>query len=111
MQCEDILEVLLDFEGYPITTPFIGLYTKLGAVPIDSCTFTYGQWSICNGSFQTRPYTSNPAGCVGHPPLDSIQRTCSNIITVTRFYYNSSRTSIRIESNISGTITIQRYFA
>jgi len=102
-----ILGFTYDFEGHPITTPFIGLYTKLSAVPIDSCTFTYGQWRSCNGSFQTRPYTTSPINCIGTPPLDSIQRTCSNIISITRFYYNSSRTSIRIESNIAGTITIQ----
>jgi hypothetical protein len=102
-----ILGFTYDFEGHPITTPFIGLYTKLSTVSIDTCRFNYGQWSTCNSIYQTRPYTTSPVNCIGTPPLDSIQRTCSNTITVTRFYYNSSRTSIRIESNISGTITIQ----
>jgi len=96
-----------DFEGHPITTPFIGLYAKLGTVSIDTCRFIYGQWSTCNSIYQTRSYTTSPVNCIGTPPLDSIQRTCSNTIIVNRFYYNSSRTSIRIESNIAGTITIQ----
>jgi hypothetical protein len=95
-----------DFEGHPITTPFIGLYTKLGTVGIDSCTFTYGQWSTCNNSYQTRPYTSSPAGCVGMPPLDSIQRPCSNGIVITYFYYSQSRKSIFINCNVSGTMVV-----
>ena len=96
----------VDFEGYPITTPFIGLYTKLNVVNIDSCTFTYGQWSTCNGSYQTRSYVSSPAGCIGHPPLDSIQRACSNGIIITYFYYSPDRKSIFINCNRSGTMVV-----
>jgi hypothetical protein len=96
----------VDFEGKPITTPFIGLFSKLNVVTIDTCRFTYGQWSSCNGSFQTRPYTSFPSGCVGVPPLDSIQRSCVVVSPVRYFYYSPSRVSIRIESSTSGVITI-----
>jgi hypothetical protein len=95
-----------DFEGHPIINPFIGLYSKLTVVPIDSCSFTYGQWSSCNGSFQTRPYTSSPSGCLGSPPLDSIQRTCTLPIVIKYFYYNSARRSIRIDCNYSGVINV-----
>lgn len=95
-----------DFEGHPIARPFIGLYTKLSVVTIDTCTFTYGQWSTCNSSFQTRPYTSSPSGCLGTPPIDSIQRTCVSPIVIKYFYYNSSRKSIRIDCNYSGTMVV-----
>jgi hypothetical protein len=95
-----------DFEGYPITTPFIGLYTKLSTVSIDTCTFTYGQWNSCNGSFQTRQYTASPNGCIGVPPLDSIQRSCTNSIVIKSFYYNSDRKRIRIDCNYPGTMVI-----
>jgi hypothetical protein len=94
-----------DFDGYPITRPFIGLFTKLSVVSIDTCTFTYGQWSSCNGAFQTRQYTSLPIGCVGNPPIDSIQRTCTSSVIVKYFYYNNRR-SIRIDCNFPGTIVL-----
>ena len=96
----------LDFDGVPITTPIIGLYSKLNVVTIDTCTFTYGQWSACNGTYQTRPYTSNPTGCIGTPPLDSIQRACTNSVVIKYFYYNNSRKSIRIDCNYPGTMVI-----
>lgn len=95
-----------DFEGHPISTPFIGLYTKLTVVPVDTCTFTYGQWSTCNNSFQTRPYTSSPTGCLGTPPLDSIQRSCVSSVVIKYFYYNNSRKSIRIDCNYPGTMVV-----
>ena len=95
-----------DFEGHPITTPFIGLYGKLSVVGIDTCTFTYGQWSVCNGSYQTRTYTSTPTNCLGTPPLDSIQRVCTSGIVITNFYYSQSNTSIRIDCNTAGTMVI-----
>jgi hypothetical protein len=95
-----------DFEGKPIFTPFIGLYSKLNTVSIDTCRFTYGQWSACNGTFQTRPYTSIPSNCVGAPPLDSIQRTCVTPVVIKYFYYNNSRKSIRIDCNYPGTMVI-----
>jgi hypothetical protein len=95
-----------DFEGKPIFTPFIGLYSKLNVVNIDTCTFTYGQWSACNGTFQTRPYTSSPNGCVGTPPLDSIQRVCTDQIVIKSFYYNNVRRAIWIECNRPGTMLV-----
>lgn len=95
-----------DFDGLPFTNPFIGLYSKTTVVSIDTCQFTYGQWSVCNGSFQTRPYTASPNGCVGVPPLDSIQRACTNNIVIKYFYYNNSRKSIRIDCNYPGTMVI-----
>jgi len=96
----------VDFQGAPITNPFIGLYTKFSTVSVDTCTFTYGQWSTCNGSFQNRPYTLTPIGCVGIPPLDSIKRTCTSSVVVSNFYYNSSRKSIYIKCNTAGTVVV-----
>jgi hypothetical protein len=95
-----------DFNGIPITTPFIGLYAKVGTVSIDTCRFTYGQWSACNGSFQTRPYTASPNGCVGVPPMDSIQRVCVTPVVVRYFYYSPQRRNIRIDCNYSGVIRV-----
>ncbi len=95
-----------DFEGKPIVTPFIGLFSKLNVVSIDTCTFTYGQWNVCNGIFQTRQYTASPNGCTGVPPLDSIQRTCVNSIIIKSFRYSNERRSIRIDCNYPGTMVI-----
>jgi hypothetical protein len=96
-----------DFVGNPIyQTTDIGIYEKYNTVSLDSCTFTYGQWSSCNGSFQTRQYTKSPINCLGNPPLDSIQRSCTNSIVITSFYYNSSRNSIFINSNTPGRMII-----
>jgi hypothetical protein len=94
-----------DFEGHPITAPFIGLYIKLGTVSIDTCTFRYGQWSTCNNGVQTRSYTWNPLSCTGTPPRDSIQRTCTNVI-VSSLYYNNLNKSIFVKSNIGGVLSI-----
>ena len=49
------------------------------------CTFTYGEWSTCNGTTQTRSYTVSPEGCSGVPPTDSVLRSC--IIPCTSFEY------------------------
>ena len=73
---------------------------------IDTCTFTYGQWGVCGMGFQTRPYTPTPNGCVGIPPRDSIQRSCTNSIVIKYFYYNTSRKSIRIDCNYPGGMII-----
>jgi hypothetical protein len=94
-----------DFEGKPIFTPFIGLFSKLNVVTIDTCTFTYGQWSVCSGSFQTRPYTASPSGCIGTPPTDSIRRSCTNSVIIS-FYYNTNRRAIWINTTIPGTMVI-----
>ena len=40
------------------------------------CTFNYSAWAPCSNNVQTRTYTSSPSGCLGIPPLDSIQRGC-----------------------------------
>ena len=40
------------------------------------CSFNYSAWSLCANNVQTRTYTSSPSGCIGTPPLDSIQRGC-----------------------------------
>ena len=95
-----------DFGGYPITTPFIGLYSKLGVVSIDSCVFTYGQWSSCNSSYQTRSYISSPSGCIGLPPLDSIKRSCTTGIALIYFYYSLDRKNIFINCNKSGVMVV-----
>ena len=96
-----------DFEGTPITgTPTIGIFQKLNTVSIDTCTFTYGQWNACNGSFQTRKYTKSSQNCVGVPPRDSIQRSCTNSIVIRSFRYSNDRRSIRIDCNYPGTMVI-----
>lgn len=95
-----------DFDGLPFTNPFIGLYSKTTVVSIDTCQFTYGQWSACNGSFQTRPFTGTPNGCVGTPPMDSIQRACVTPVVIRYFYYSPQRRSIRIDCNYSGVIRL-----
>jgi len=96
-----------DFEGLPITNNYsIGLYQKLITIPILNCSFSYGNWSTCNGSYQTRTYTTSPNGCTGTPPIDSIQRTCVSPITISSFYYSSSNKRIYIKCNVAGTMVI-----
>lgn len=96
-----------DFGGMPISsTPSIGLYEKYNIVSTPNCTFTYGQWSTCNGSFQSRSYTSSPSGCNGTPPLDSIQRTCNNNVVISSFYYSSTNKRIYIKCNVPGVMVI-----
>jgi hypothetical protein len=96
-----------DFAGNPIyQTPDIGIYEKYNTVSLDSCIFIYGNWSSCNGVYQTRPYTKTPSGCVGNPPLDSIQRSCTSQIVINSFYYNNNRKSIRIDCSYAGTMVI-----
>jgi len=96
-----------DFVGNLVTsTPSIGIYQKYNTVSIDTCTFIYGQWGTCNGVYQTRTYRSSPTGCIGTPPLDSIQRTCVSNVVIKHFYYNNNRKSIRIDCNFPGTIVI-----
>jgi hypothetical protein len=96
-----------DFGGNPIyQTPDIGIYEKYNSVSLDSCIFIYGNWSSCNGSFQTRTYTRTPSGCVGNPPVDSIQRSCTSQIVINSFFYSNDRKSIRINCNYAGTMVI-----
>lgn len=86
----------------------------VGQPPLDSlqrpctipCTFIYSPWSTCVNGIQSRVYTSSPTGCVGTPPIDSLQRSCSSV-NITSFYYNSTRRSIYINSNTSGTMVIK----
>jgi hypothetical protein len=96
-----------DFEGNPLSgSTSIGLYQKLSTLPTTSCSFTFGQWSTCNGSYQTRSYSSSPIGCFGTPSIDSIQRVCTQNIIISSFYYNSSRKSIYIKCNVPGIIIV-----
>jgi hypothetical protein len=74
-------------------------------VPPTPCVFTYGPWSSCNGSIQTRSYTSSPFNCTGTPPLDSLTRSCT-IPPTSNFYYDGSRVSIYIKYNRDGRIRI-----
>jgi hypothetical protein len=94
-----------DFGGNLIgTTPSIGLYQQTASsVP---CTFTYGQWSACSNSIQTRSYTSSPSNCTGTPPLDSIQRACVDPVIISSFYYSSSNKRIYIKCNVAGVMII-----
>jgi len=98
----------VDFEGNSIVEkPSIGLYAQYRVTTVDTCTFTYGQWSSCStAGWQTRDYVATPDGCVGMPPLDSIQRQCTSSIIVTSFYYNSNKRSIYIKCNQPGIVTV-----
>jgi hypothetical protein len=58
-------------------------FTSNQLVAPTPCTFTYGAWTTCNGTTQTRSYTTSPAGCTGTPPADSISRSCSLPCTFT----------------------------
>lgn len=95
-----------DFAGNNITgNTSIGLYQQ--TPPPTPCTFTYGQWTVCNSSgWQNRDYTTSPVGCIGMPPLDSIQRTCNNGVVISSFYYSSSNKRIYIKCNVAGVMTI-----
>ena len=94
-----------DFDGNLIgSTPSIGLYQQTGS-PTTPCTFTYGQWTTCSNGIQTRPYFYNPSNCIGIPPLDSTQRTCT-VPPTSNFYYDGSRVSIYIKYNRDGRIRI-----
>jgi len=70
------------------------------------CVFTYSQWSTCINGLQSRTYTSEPIGCIGLPSTDSLSRSCSSV-NIRRFFYNSDRRSIYINSNTSGTMVIK----
>jgi hypothetical protein len=70
------------------------------------CVFTYSQWGTCSNGIQTRTYTSGPLGCIGLPSTDSLSRSCSSV-NIRRFFYNSDRRSIYINSNTSGTMVIK----
>jgi hypothetical protein len=55
-----------------------------------SCNFTYSNWSNCTNGFQIRTYTASPSGCIGVPPADSLQRTCTNPVNCNFTYSNWS---------------------
>jgi hypothetical protein len=77
-----------DFIGNTLgTPPDIGILEYASAVPPTACTFTYGTWTSCTSGLQTRTYTASPIGCLGTPPLDSIQTNCTNACT--SFTYDS----------------------
>jgi Secretion system C-terminal sorting domain/Calcineurin-like phosphoesterase len=84
----------------------IALSYTIGDCIITPCQFTYGNWSVCDSSgFQTRTYTSLPAGCTGTPPTDSIRRVC-NIATTSDFvsvFPNPAKTVINLRFNTSIT--------
>jgi len=83
-----------DFEGNIVgATPSIGIYQYNGVAPTP-CTFTYDSWDSCINGIQTRSYTTNPTGCSGTPPLDSIQRTCTTPIIPCTFTYGTWTTCI-----------------
>ena len=83
----------------------IGLYQQTAANP--PCSFTYGTWTTCSTvGIQNRDYTSSPSNCIGTPPLDSIQRTCTSPIVISSFYYSSSNKRIYIKCNFPGVMTI-----
>ena len=63
-----------------------------------ACTFTYGSWTTCNGTTQTRTYTTSPAGCTGTPPADSITRACSLPCTFTYGIWTSCSNGTQIRT-------------
>jgi hypothetical protein len=94
-----------DFDGNLIgAAPSIGLYQQTSTTP--ACTFTYGQWTACANSIQTRSFTSAPAVCTGAPPIDSVQRACTNPAVITSFYYSASNKRIYIKCNVPGVMVI-----
>ena len=49
--------------------------------PYNGCSFTYSAWSACDSTgHETRTYVSEPAGCIGTPPADSLSRICGGIV-------------------------------
>jgi hypothetical protein len=98
--------VTQDWNGSTVTNPpSIGIYNYTSN--IISCLFSYGQWSTCTtAGWQNRDYTTSSAGCIGTPPLDSIQRTCNSGITISSFYYSSGNKRIYIKCNVAGVMTI-----
>ena len=96
-----------DFEGNVVSgTPSIGIYQYNGVIPTPNCIFTYGPWSTCTNGSQTRSYTFNPTGCVGVPSPDSLFRTCTSPIVITRFNYTSSNRRINITCNVAGVMMV-----
>ena len=95
-----------DWNGSTVTNPpSIGIYNYISNIL--PCTFTYGQWTTCStAGWQNRDYTASPTGCIGAPPLDSIQRICNSGITISSFYYSSSNKRIYIKCNVAGVMTI-----
>ena len=74
-----IVGLTRDFIGNALgTPPDIGILEYASAVPPTPCTFTYESWTDCISGSQTRTYTGSPVGCLGTPPLDSIQRPCTS---------------------------------
>jgi len=55
-----------------------------------SCNFTYSNWLNCVNGIQVRTYTSDPTGCIGVPPADSLQRTCTTPVNCNFTYSNWS---------------------
>lgn len=95
-----------DFDGNIISgNTSIGLYQQTSVTP--PCLFTYGSWTTCSiVGIQNRDYTSSPINCVGVPPLDSIQRTCTSPVIISSFYYSSSNKRIYIKCNVAGVMTV-----
>jgi hypothetical protein len=95
-----------DFGGNTVgTTPSVGIYQYNGVAPTP-CTFTYGTWGTCSNGTQTRTYTSYPVGCVGAPNPDSVFRSCTNPIVITRFTYSSTNKRININCNFAGIMVV-----
>jgi hypothetical protein len=94
-----------DFDGVLVTsTPEIGIYEWTSQIV--PCKFTYGSWTTCTNGTQTRSYTTSPIGCSGTPPADSISRSCTNPIVITRFTYSSTNKRINIKCNFAGVMVI-----
>ena len=45
-------------------------------------------------------------GCIGTPPNDSINRSCTNPIVISSFYYNQSNKRIYIKCNVAGVMVV-----
>ena len=89
--------------AYCTGTPDSSL-TRSCVVP--TCSFTYSAWSTCTNGTQARTYSSTPTGCVGSPRADSLSRTCTVTVVISKFSYREKR--ISITCNVSGTMIIRR---
>lgn len=63
----------------------------------------YGTWTRCNNGTEVRDYKVLIKPCIGLPPADSIQRTCTNKVIIDLQYQGGY---VYIESTESGQLVI-----
>lgn len=70
-----------------------------------SCAFVYGGWGSCNNGVQTRQYLTNPSGCLGVPPRDSITRSCATPF-VSSLTFSIANINLALSVNVPGVLSI-----